>query len=178
MSLQEVYRKQVVPSLKEKFGHTNILAVPRLEKIVINVGTGKNYREEKAISEIRNGLMVITGQKPVETKAKKDISTFKLRSGMVVGLKVTLRGKRMYDFLERLISLTLPRTRDFKGIPFTSVDKGGNLNIGIKEHTVFPEISTEEVGIIFGIEITIVTTAKTSEESIELLKLLGFPWQK
>lgn len=178
MNLQEVYRKQVIPSLKERFGYKNTLAVPRVDKIVVNVGTGKNFRDEKVVSEIKNNLMIITGQKPVETKAKKDISTFKLRSGMIVGLKVTLRGKRMYDFLERFIKLTLPRTRDFKGIPLTSADKNGNVNIGMKEHTVFPEISTEEIGMIFGLETTIVTTAKTREESIELLRLLGFPWQK
>lgn len=177
MNLHEVYKKQVVPSLKEKFGYTNSLAVPRLEKIVVNVGTGKNYRDDKVLSEIKSSVAVITGQKPVETFARKDISGFKIRMGTVNGLKVTLRGKRMYDFFERLVKLAFPRTRDFKGIATTSLDGKGNVNIGIKEHVVFPEIGSEEVRTIFGLEITIVTTAKNNEQALELLRTMGFPWQ-
>lgn len=178
MSLQEKYKKEIIPALKEKFGYKNDLSVPKLDKIVINTGTGKNFRDAKMMAEIKSAVAVITGQNPVETLARKDISTFKLRSGSVVGLKVTLRGKRMYDFLQRFISLTLPRTRDFKGIPVSTLDGRGNINLGIKEHTVFPEIGNEEVGVMFGIEITIVTTAKSNEEAITLLSLMGFPWQK
>lgn len=178
MSLQEVYKKQVVSSLKEKFGYTNDFAVPHLEKIVVNVGTGKHYRDDKTLSEIKSGLAIITGQKPVETLAKKDISGFKVRVGTVSGLKVTLRGKRMHDFFERLVKLTFPRTRDFKGIAVTSLDGKGNVNLGIKEHVVFPEIGSEEVKTIFGLEITIVTTAKNNEQALELLKAMGFPWQR
>lgn len=178
MNLQEVYKKQVIHSLKEKFGYTNSFAVPRLEKIVVNVGTGKHYRDDKTLSEIKSSLAIITGQKTVETLARKDISGFKVRVGAVNGLKVTLRGKRMYDFFERLVKLALPRTRDFKGIATTSLDGKGNVNIGIKEHMVFPEIGSEEVRTIFGLEITIVTTAKNSEQALELLKAMGFPWQQ
>lgn len=178
MSLQEKYRKEIAIELKEKFGYKNILAVPRVEKIVVNVGVGKNFRDEKTRTEIKKNLSAITGQKPAETTAKKDIAGFKLRRGTTVGLKVTLRGARMHDFLERLIRVALPRTRDFKGIPLKSLDKKGNVNIGVKEYTVFPEINNEEVGIIFGLEITIVTTAKTDKEAVELLRLMGFPWQK
>lgn len=178
MSLKEKYKKEVIPALKEKFGYKNDLAVPRLSKIVVNVGTGKNFRDSKVLAELKNHLATIAGQKPVETIARKDISSFKLRAGSVVGLKVTLRGDRMYDFFERLVKLTLPRTRDFKGISLASVDKNGNASIGIKEQTVFPEQGSEEIGIIFSLEITIVTTANKKQELIELLKLLGFPWQK
>lgn len=178
MSLREKYKKEIVQELKNQFGYKNILAVPFLEKIVINVGTGKNFKDEKTLLEIKNKLAVITGQKPAETIAKKDIAGFKLRAGAIVGLRVTLRGKRAYDFLERLITLALPRTRDFKGISLKSLDQKGNVSMGIKEYTVFPEISNEEIGVMFGMEITIVTTAKTNQEAIELLKLLGLPWQK
>ena len=179
--LKDKYIKEVIPAMKEKFGYKNEMAVPKIEKVVINVGigkliSGKPIDEQKKIQEtILEEVALISGQRPILTKAKKSISGFKIKRGQPVGVKVTLRKKRMYDFLERLIHITLPRSRDFHGIDPKSVDKEGNLTIGIKEHIAFPEISPEKIKFIFGLEITIVTTAKTREEGLELLKLLGFP---
>lgn len=173
--LIEKYKKEVIPQMKEKFGYKNSMAVPRIVKVVINTGIGKAIKEEKLQESIANELAKITGQKPVPTLAKGAISGFKIRKGMAVGLKVTLRGKRMYDFLERLIGATIPRIRDFRGLPVKSIDNGGNFNIGIKEHIVFPEIAHEEIKFILSLEATIVTSAKKREEAIELFKLLGFP---
>jgi len=161
--------------MRERFGYKNDLAVPKIEKVVVNAGIGKFLKDEKAQETIINDLAKITGQKPVYTLARKAISGFKIRKGMKVGLKVTLRKKRMYDFLDRLIHVAIPRIRDFRGIPEKSIDKEGNLSIGIKEHIIFPEIAHEDVKLIFGFEVTIVTNAKTREEAIELFKLLGFP---
>lgn len=174
--LLEKYKKEVIPFLKQKFGYKNDLAVPKLEKVVINVGLNKNQDEkfrEVAISTLKR----ITGQQPVETLAKKSISAFKIRKGMVVGVMVTLRGKRMYDFIDKLISITLPRVRDFHGLTPDSLDQGGNLTIGFKEHISFPEIRTDEVEKIHGLEICLVSTAKTKEEGLELLRGLGFPFK-
>jgi len=176
--LKDKYTKEVIPKMKEKFGYKNNLAAPRIKKAVVNIGIGSILKDEKGQDFISRDLSLITGQKPVPTLAKKAISGFKTRQGMVVGLKVTLRGKRMFDFLSRLINIALPRTRDFRGLPPQSVDQGGNLSIGIKEHIVFPEILPEEVKKIFGLEITIVSNAKNREEAIELFRLLGFPIQK
>ena len=161
--------------MKERFGYKNNLAVPKILKVVVNTGTGKALKNEKMQEAIAKNLAIITGQKPIFTLAKKAVSGFKTRKGMIIGLKVTLRGKRMYDFLDRLIKAALPRIRDFRGIPEKSIDKEGNLTIGIKEHIIFPEIAQEEIKIFFGLEITIVTNAKKREEAVELFKLLGFP---
>jgi len=184
LRLFEKYKKEVVPAMKEKFGYKNVMAVPKIEKAVVNTGfgrlvVGKTSEEQKKISNlILNDLSLICGQRPILTKAKKSISTFKIRKGMEIGAVVTLRGRKMYDFLDRLIHIALPRSRDFRGIEQKSFDKKGNLTIGIKEHMIFPEVSPEKAKTIFGFEITIVTTAKTREESIELLKLMGFPIKK
>jgi large subunit ribosomal protein L5 len=181
MNLKEKYEKIVVPEMIKKFGYKNKFQVPRLEKVVLNVGFGKmvlqktKQEAEKMINTILEDLKMISGQKPVLTLARKSISGFKLKKGEPVGAKVTLRKKRMYDFVEKLINISLPRIRDFKGIPVKSVNERGILTIGIKEHLCFPEISLEKVKFPFGLEVTLVTTAKKREEAIELFKLLGFP---
>lgn len=165
----------------EKFGYKNKMAVPKIEKVVVNIGfgrlvSGKTSKEkEEIIKSILEDLTLITGQKPILTKAKKSISSFKVRKGDPIGAKVTLRKKMMYDFLERLIHIVLPRSRDFRGIETSSFDKKGNLTIGIKEHIAFPEVSPEKTRNIFSLEVTITINAKKREEGIELLKLLGFP---
>jgi large subunit ribosomal protein L5 len=176
--LQEKYKKEVISAMKEKFGYKNNLSVPRIEKVTINTGIGKFMQDEKAIEEIVNDLMLISGQKPVFTQAKKAIAGFKIRKGLMVGLMVTLRGRRAFDFAQRLISLALPRSRDFRGIEQKSIDTHGNLNIGLKEQIIFPEISNENIRNIFGMQITLKTTAKTHEEGVELFKLMGFPIKK
>jgi large subunit ribosomal protein L5 len=179
--LQDKYKKEVVLAIKERFGYKSPMAVPRIEKVVINTGfgraiSGKSSDEQKKIAEgILNDLTLICGQRPVLTKAKKSISGFKLRKDLAIGAKITLRRKRMYDFLERLIHIALPRTRDFRGINPSSIDKKGNLTIGIREHIVFPEILPEKIKLNFGFEITVNTTTKKREEGLELLRLLGFP---
>lgn len=181
LRLREKYNKEVVPAMQEKFGYKNKMAVPKLAKVTVNTGigrliVGKTSEEQKRIYQnILDDLALICGQRPVFTKSRKSIAGFKTREGMLIGAKITLRGKKMYDFLERVIHITLPRIRDFRGIDLKCFDKDGNLTIPIKEHLVFPEISPERVKIIFGLEITIVTTAKNREKSIELLRLLGFP---
>jgi len=175
--IEEKYKKEVIPQMKQKFGYKNDLAVPRIEKVVVNVGIGSVIvsKDEKAQKSITEDLTLITGQKPLITLAKKAISTFKTREGMPVGLKVTLRGKRMYDFLSRLINIVLPRTRDFRGLNSKSIDGNGNLSIGIKEHLIFPEISQDDIRRIFGLEITVVTHTKNKEQALTLYKLMGFP---
>lgn len=179
--LKEKYQKEVIPAMMKKFGYTNIMAVPKIEKVCVNSGFGRliggktSQEQERIVNLILNDLTLICGQKPILTKAKKSISGFKIRKNMFIGAKVTLRRQRMYDFLERLIHIALPRSRDFHGIDISSFDEKGNLTIGIKEHIVFPEVSPEKTKNIFGLEITIVTNAKNREEGIELLKLLGFP---
>jgi large subunit ribosomal protein L5 len=175
--LLEKYRKEVIPAMREKFGYKNMMAVPKIEKVVVNAGYGKKavLRDTAAIEKIKADLAKLTGQKPAVRKAKKSISGFKVRQGMEIGAVVTLRGKRMYDFIDRLISIALPRSRDFHGLDPKSFDERGSLNIGIKEHSVFPEITYESLKDIFGLEVSVVTTAKSREEGIELLKLMGFP---
>lgn len=179
--LKEKYEKEAIPSMMERFGYKNRMAVPRIEKVVINTGfgrlvVGKSGEEQKKIIEsIINDITMIGGQKAVLTRARKSISGFKLREGLPIGAKVTLRGKRMYDFLERLIHIVLPRLRDFRGIDRKSVDRNGNLTIGIKEHIFFPEISPEKVKHIIGLEITVCTNAKNQETGLELFRSLGFP---
>ena len=176
--LQEKYRKTVIPAMQKSFGIENVMAVPKIEKVVINTGVGRIAKEDKTIERIAKDLTMIIGQKPVLKKAKKSISGFKLREGVTVGISVTLRGKRMYDFLDRLISIALPRSKDFRGIDSKNFDKMGNLNFGIKESSIFPEINYENVKDIFGLEITVVTTAQNREQGVALLKQLGFPIKK
>lgn len=182
--LKEKYLKEVVPAMQKKFGYNNVMAVPRIHKVVLNTGfgrlvSGKTSNEQKKIPiAIANDLTMIAGQKSVLTKSKKSIAGFKIREGMVIGTMVTLRKKKMFDFLDRLINIVLPRTRDFQGINSKATDESGNMTIAIKEHIIFPEILPEKVKSIFGLEVTIVTTAKNKEEGLELLKLLGFPIKK
>ncbi len=178
ITLKEKYIKEVIPAMKERFGYKNNLAVPKIVKVVINTGTGKALKDEKLREIIAKDLTIITGQKPASTSAKGAISGFKIRKGMTVGFKATLRGERMYNFLDKLVGAAIPRIRDFRGLPEKSIDKNGNLTIGIKEHIIFPEIAHEDVRFIFGLEVTVVTSAKKRERAVELFRLLGFPIKK
>ncbi len=179
MLLKEKYKKIAVPEMKNKFGYKNDLAVPRIVKVVVNTGVGSfKEKDEKQFEIIEKQLSLITGQKPAKRNAKKSIASFKVREGTLVGYSATLRGQRMHDFLDRLINIAIPRIGDFRGLNPKAVDEAGNLTIGIKEHTIFPEISEEDIRMIFGFEATIVTTAKKREEALELFKLLGFPFKK
>lgn len=178
MRLHEVYQKQIVPKLKEELGYTNAMAVPKIEKVVINAGLGRGLKDSAFIETVESTLTRITGQKPIKTKAKKSISNFKIREGMVIGMKVTLRGKRMWDFIEKLIKITLPRVRDFRGLTIKAIDSKGNLNIGIKEHIAFPEIKADEIEKLHGLEIAVITTSKTKKEGKALLEFLGIPFKK
>ena len=173
--LQEKYKKDALPQMKAKFGYKNDMAAPKIIKVTLNSGVGKFKLEQKVIDEIAKDITQIVGQKAVFTQAKKAIASFKTRQGQVIGVKATLRGRRMYDFLDRLISLALPRTRDFRGISIKAVDNGGNLNIELKEQIVFPEISHEQVRTIFGLEVCVTTNANNQKEGLELFKLMGFP---
>lgn len=176
--LEKKYRKEVIPEMKKAFGFSNDLAVPKILKVVVNVGIGKIAREEKNQEGVKTTLRRITGQEPLMTKAKKSISNFKVRRGMVVGACVTLRRTRMYDFIDKLIHATLPRVRDFRGLDKKNLDGHGNLNIGFKEHTVFPEVTADEIDAIHGLEVAIVTNAKKNEVAQTLFELLGFPFKK
>lgn len=164
-------------TLKETFGYTNVMQAPKFEKVVISVGTGST-KDPKKVELIADRLARITGQKPASRSAKQSIATFKLREGDQVGYQVTLRGSRMYDFLDRLINLALPRTKDFQGIKLSGIDQMGNYTLGIKEHTIFFETSDEDIRDVFGMSITVVTTAKTKEEARAFLEFLGFPFKK
>jgi len=176
--LYKKYQKEVVPAMKEKFGYKNNLAVPRLTKVSLNVGINARNTDSAFQDTVEKNITRITGQKPVRTKAKKAISSFKVREGMVVGVKATLRGQRMYDFLDKLVNISLPRVRDFRGINPSNVNDKGKLSIGFKEYNVFPEIKMDEVEKSHGLEVTIDNTANTREEGLELFQLLGFPFQK
>ena len=184
MSIKEKYKKNAIPKMKEKFGLKNVMALPKIEKVVINIGFGKiispkTKDEQKKFTEyVVSNIASVCGQKPVLTKARKSISSFKLREGTVIGAKVTLRGKKMQDFMDKLVNIVLPRSRDFLGLSLKSIDGSGNLNIGIKEHIAFPEISPEKSPLIIGMEITIVTNAKSKEKGLEMFKLLDFPFKK
>ena len=167
-----------VSTLKEDLKLDNVMCVPRIEKVVINTGTGKFDKNKEALAEIEQALKDITGQQPVKTQAKKSISGFKIREGQNVGMKVTLHGTRMWDFLNRFVSAALPRVRDFHGIEVRTIDKNGNLNIGIKEHVIFPEIVAENVHHPFGFQVTVVSTAENKEQAEKLYRVLGFPLQK
>ena len=176
--LQERYLAEVVPQLKARLGYGNIMQVPKLEKIVISIGLGEATQEAKALESAEKSLAAISGQHPVTTRAKKSISAFKLRAGMPIGMMVTLRGKRMYDFFDKLVNVVLPRFRDFRGVSQDSFDGRGNYSLGIREQIVFPEIEYDKVDKIRGLEVTIVTTAKTDDEARHLLELMGMPFRR
>ena len=175
--LKERYTKECMPELVKKFQYTNNMQVPRLKKIVINMGTGDALVNPKLLDAAVEDLSQIVGQRPSITRAKKSISNFKLREGMAVGCRVTLRRERMYEFFDRLVNVALPRIRDFRGVPTKSFDGRGNYTLGLTEHIVFPEIDYDNVEKVRGMDITVVTTAQTDEESMELLKLLGMPFR-
>ena len=173
--LLQKYRKEVIPAMQKEFSISNVMAVPKIEKVVVNVGVGKISKDEKAIERIAKDLTLILGQKTVLRKAKKSISGFKIREGVNVGISVTLRGKRMYDFVDRFISIALPRSKDFRGIDPKNFDGMGNLNVGIKESSIFPEVNYENLKDIFGLQVTVMTNARNKEKGTQLLKLMGFP---
>src|SRR3989344_1143688 len=175
LTFEQNYKKKVIPLLSKELGIKNVFALPKLQKMVVNIGLGRAIKDEKFLEIALRDLSLITGQKPKTTLAKKSMANFKTRQGMVIGAMITLRGPRMYDFLSRLINVALPRTRDFRGIDLKSLDKKGNLTIGIKEHIIFPEISGEEIKNIFGFEITLVTKARNQREALALYKAIGFP---
>lgn len=174
--LQEFYIKEVIPQLQAKLGYKNKLAVPRLEKIVVNMGVGEAAADNKILERAILELTTITGQKPIVRRAKKAISNFKIKQGQPVGIKVTLRKARMYEFFDRLVNAALPRIRDFRGVPATSFDEGGNYTLGLPEQVIFPEIEFDKTDRIQGMDITICTSAKNKEEARELLKLFGMPF--
>ena len=176
--LKERYENEIVKSLMTKFNYSSVMQVPAMEKIVINIGVGDAVSNSKLLDEAVEELTLISGQKPVITRAKKSIAGFKLREGMPIGCKVTLRGERMYEFLDKLISISLPRVRDFRGVSNNSFDGRGNYTLGIKEQLIFPEINFDKVNKIRGMDIVFVTTAKTDEEGHELLAQLGMPFHK
>ena len=176
--LKEMYVKDVAPALMKKFEYKSVMQIPKLEKIVINVSTGEAITNSKSIDAIVSDLKQITGQTPVKTKAKKSVANFKLREGMIIGAKVTLRGDRMYEFLDRLFNLALPRVRDFRGINPNAFDGRGNYSVGIKEQLIFPEIEYDKIDKVRGMDICFVTTATTDEEARELLTLMGAPFAK
>ena len=176
--LKEYYKSEVAPALFKKFGYSSVMQIPKLDKIVINVGSGEARDNQKIVDAIVRDLSQITGQMPVICKAKKSVANFKLREGMVVGVKVTLRGDRMYEFLDRLFNVALPRVRDFRGINPNSFDGRGNYNMGLKEQLIFPEIDYDKIDKVRGMDICLVTTAKTDEEARELLTLMGAPFEK
>ena len=175
--IKEKYLAEAVPALQQKFGYKNVMEIPRLEKVVINMGLGDCKDNSKALELAVTELATISGQKPLVTKAKKSIANFKVREGMNVGAKVTLRGDRMYEFTDKLVSIVLPRVRDFRGVSNKAFDGRGNYSLGVREQLIFPEIDYDKVEKIRGMEMVFVTTAKTDEEARELLKLLGMPFQ-
>ena len=174
----EHYKNEVMAKLTEQFGYTTVMQVPKIDKIVVNMGVGDSISNSKLLDAAVEDLTQITGQKPLVTKAKKSIAVFKLREGMSIGAKVTLRGERMYEFYDKLISIALPRVRDFRGVNPNSFDGRGNYTIGIKEQIIFPEINFDEVEKVRGMDVVLVTTAKTNEEAFDLLKELGVPFRK
>jgi len=175
--LYEIYKQEITPKLMDKFQYKNVMQVPKVEKVIINIGVGEAIQNPKALDAAVSDLTLICGQKPIITKAKKSIAGFKLREGMSIGCKVTLRGERMYLFLDKLINIVLPRVRDFRGVSPQAFDGRGNYSLGIKEQTIFPEIEYDKIDKIRGMEVVIVTTAKTDEEARELLKSMGMPFR-
>ncbi|HAS36304.1 MAG TPA: 50S ribosomal protein L5 [Flavobacteriales bacterium] len=176
--LRDTYRNEIVPALKEKFAYKSIMEVPRVEKIILNQGVGNAVADKKLVENAVQEMSKIAGQKALVTRSKKDISNFKVRKGMPIGAKVTLRGEKMYEFLDRFVSVALPRTRDFRGINAAGFDGRGNYNMGIKEQIIFPEIDIDQVANITGMDVTIVTTAKTDDEAYALLKSFGLPFKE
>ena len=176
--VKEKYETEVVPYLMKKFGYSSVMECPKLVKIVINTGLGDIKDNSKSIQITENEIKMISGQKPVLTKAKKSVANFKVREGQTVGIKVTLRGERMYNFYDKFVSIALPRLRDFRGVPDKAFDGRGNYSVGLKEQLIFPEITYDQVEKIRGMDVAIVTTAKTDEEARELLKALGMPFKK
>ncbi len=176
--LKEKYKKEVVPSLMEPRGYKNIMQVPRLEKISLNIGLGEAIQNAKALEAAERDLVAISGQHPVITRAKRSIAAFRLRAGMPIGMKVTLRGQRMYDFFEKLVNAVLSRSPEFEGVSPNSFDGRGNYTLGLKEQTVFPEVDYDKIDKVRGLEVSIITTAKTDEEGKHLLELLGMPFRK
>ncbi|MBB5335770.1 50S ribosomal protein L5 [Pectinatus brassicae] len=174
--LQEKYLKEVVPALTEKFGYKNVMQLPKVEKIIINMGVGEAVGNSKALDAAVKDMTIIAGQKPILTKAKKSLAAWKLRAGMPIGCKVTLRGSRMQQFLDKFMNIALPRVRDFRGVNGNAFDGRGNYSIGLKEQLIFPEIEFDEIDKVRGMNIIVVTTAKTDEEAKELLRLLGMPF--
>lgn len=174
--LRETYKNDIAPALMKKFGYKSVMQIPKLDKIVINVGCGEARENSKVVDAIINDLQTITGQRPVVCRAKKSVANFKLREGMPIGVKVTLRGDRMYEFLERFFNLALPRVRDFRGINPNSFDGRGNYAMGVKEQLIFPEIDYDKIDAVRGMDIIMVTTANTDEEARELLRLMGAPF--
>ncbi len=177
LAAKDRYQQEVMPELKKRLGIENVMELPRLEKIVVGIGLGEAIQNAKALESAERDLATITGQKPVTTKAKRSIATFKLRAGMPVGMMVTLRGKRMYDFFDRLVGIVLPRIRDFRGISPDSFDGHGNYSLGFKEQIVFPEIDYDKIEKVRGLQVTIVTTAKRDDEARLFLKLMGMPFR-
>ena len=176
--LKETYQNEIVPAMIKKFGYKNVMQVPKLDKIVINMGVGEAKENAKLLDAAMNDLQIISGQKPVATKAKNSVANFKIREGMPIGCKVTLRGEKMYEFADRLINLALPRVRDFRGVNPNAFDGRGNYALGIKEQLIFPEIEYDKVDKVRGMDVIFVTTAKTDEEARELLTLMGAPFAK
>ena len=176
--LKQTYREEVTPRLMEIGGYKNVMEVPRLQKVVLGIGLGEAIQNARALEAAERDLPAIAGQKPVITRAKKSIAAFRLRTGMPIGMKVTLRKDRMYDFIERLVNVVLPRIREFRGVPRNSFDGRGNYTLGLREQTVFPEIDYDKVDKVRGLEISIATTAKTDEEGRQLLELLGMPFSR
>ena len=178
MNLKERYKKEIVPALMKEFNYSSVMEVPKLEKIMINMGVSDVKDNSKALIAAQNDLMAITGQKPIVTKAKKSIAAFKLREGMDIGCKVTLRADKMYDFATKLFNVALPRVRDFKGVSSKSFDGRGNYSMGVKEQMIFPEIEYDKIDKVRGMDVTFVTTAKTDAEAKALLAMLGLPFEK
>jgi large subunit ribosomal protein L5 len=175
--LYEQYKQEIVPKLMEKYQYKNVMQVPKVDRVILNIGAGEAVQNPKALDGAVSDLTIISGQKPVITRAKKSIAGFKLREGMAIGCKVTLRGERMYEFLDRLINLSLPRVRDFRGVSPQAFDGRGNYSLGIKEQTIFPEIEYDKIDKIRGMEVVIVTTANNDEEARELLRSMGMPFR-
>lgn len=176
--LRQRYLEEVLPALRSEFNYRNVMEVPRINKVVVNIGLGEAIQNPKALDAAAGDLATITGQKPLVRRSKKSIAAFKLREGMAVGLKVTLRGERMYEFLDRLFNTALPRIRDFRGVPRKGFDGRGNYTMGLREQLVFPEIDYDKIDRVRGLEVSIVTTANTDQEALRLLELMGMPFQR
>ncbi len=178
MGLKERYRQEIVPQMMKKYSYKNVMQVPVLNKVVVNMGVGEAIQNAKSLEAAVNDMTTITGQRPVVTKARKSIAAFKLRSGMKIGCKVTMRGNRMYDFLDKLVNVVLPRVRDFRGVSPRAFDGRGNYTLGLREQVIFPEIDYDKIDKVRGMDITVVTTAKTDEEARDLLRLVGMPFRE